>query len=288
MLNQREATARASVAGRSPRPQVKALGILSVLAGGGLLVVAVLGRTSSFGDFPSAPPRPWERFDPELARRVDGLDSLQALCRERRPADASERQRVEAAYDVVCETFTHRAARHTVFSSWPLFLAGKLHPSLAQCRDPETLAARTDSLLCGQASYLLLELVRTQGVRARHVGLNGHVVMEAWYEGDWHLYDPDLEVAPTDDSGRVLSVDELARSPELLERYYGRHPRMVEILGSREDNSFASHPPGAWFDWRGNLLARLETAAQGAALLLPAAALALGAWLTRRASRAAD
>ena len=49
-----------------------------------------------------------------------------------------------------------------------------------------------------------MQLADKAGIRPRHVGLFGHVVMEAWYDGEWHMYDPDFEVIALDDSGSVL------------------------------------------------------------------------------------
>jgi len=71
------------------------------------------------------------------------------------------------------------------------------------------------------------------------VGLNGHVVMEAWYEGDWHLYDPDLEVLPVNSQGHVMSVEKLSHEKELLQSYYGPHG-MMEIVGSLQDDNYVS------------------------------------------------
>jgi hypothetical protein len=109
--------------------------------------------------------------------------------------------------------------------------------------------------------------------------------MEAWYEGDWHLFDPDLEVVPRNREGEILSVEELAQNPPLLREFYGDHQgeqaSMVEILGSREDNTYMSYPPGAWFEWKSNVLSWFEKLAAYLKLVLPLGLLALGFWLLR-------
>ncbi len=46
--------------------------------------------------------------------------------------------------------------------------------------------------LCGTAANLLSTLCIDAGIPARNVGLKGHVVMEAFFDGRWHLLDPDL------------------------------------------------------------------------------------------------
>ena len=142
---------------------------------------------------------------------------------------------------------------------------------------------RGHSLLCGQSSYVLLTLAQEHGVRVRHVGLVGHVVMEAWYDDDWHLFDPDLEVVPRDSADGVLSVETLAQSPDLLEQYYGEYDgdnaSMVEIIGSREKNTYMSYPPGAWFEWKSNVLFWFEKLAEILKFVLPVIMMGLGAWL---------
>lgn len=203
------------------------------------------------------------------------------MCRQ--PGGGARENAMVALYELVAERFTHMAARHTVFSNWILASMGKTHPAFAHIRNPATMVRRGHSLLCGQSSYVLLRLARENGIGARHVGLKGHVVMEAWYEDDWHLFDPDFEVVPRDKEGRVLSVESLAQSPDLLEEYYGGHEGdealMVEILGSRENNTYMSYPPGAWFEWKSNVLYWFERLAEWLKFVGPVVLITLGAWL---------
>jgi hypothetical protein len=194
-----------------------------------------------------------------------------------------------ALYGLVTERFTHRAARHTFFSNWLLSGMGAIHPAFAHIRVPETMVRRGYSLLCGQSSYVLLRLAMDNGIRARHVGLNGHVVMEAWYDNDWHLFDPDLEVVPRNVKGEIPGVEELARNQELLHQYYGDYhgtnASMVEILGSREDNTYMSYPPGAWFGWKSNVLFWFEKFAEHLKFVLPVLMVIPGAWRLMRGPR---
>ena len=66
---------------------------------------------------------------------------------------------------------------------------------------------------------MLVTLARGYGIAARHLGLDGHVVMEAWYDGDWHMFDPTKDVVPVAD-GEVLSLEELAARPDLVRALY--------------------------------------------------------------------
>lgn len=168
-------------------------------------------------------------------------------------------------YDTVIRRFTHGdKAKYNIFSNWLLWLGGKIAPQLSSIRLPDIVVEKGFSALCSQQAYLLQTLAESYGIRTRSVGLNGHVVMEAWFDNDWHLYDPDLEVVPITNENHILSLDELAKYPELVEEFYtGRGDAeyvnsVVNIISSREDNSFTSYPRLALFEWKTNVLFHIE------------------------------
>lgn len=233
-----------------------------------LLIAAALGDWTQLGDYPSAPPRRGERFNAGLVREIRSYDDLLRKSRVDQGVNLSAEGIMNRLYGLVTERFTHREASHTFLSNWVAFGLGAIHPSLAHIWDVDLMVRKGYSLLCDQASFLLLRLAHDHGIKVRHVGLNGHVVMEAWYGGDWHLYDPDLEVVPMDSAGLILSVEGLSRDRSLLDTYYGRHG-MVEIVGSREDDNYVSYPEGARFTWQAELLSRLETVSQGVKYFVP-------------------
>jgi hypothetical protein len=155
-------------------------------------------------------------------------------------------------------------------------------------RQPEVLVKKGHSSLCSEQAYLLQTLAESAGIRTRAVGLYGHVVMEAWYQNEWHLYDPDLEIMPFMDNeggGYILSLDELARSPELVRGYYqGRGTKeyiqsIIDIISTRENNSFTSYPRLALFEWKSNVLFYLEKSANILKWLMPTIFLLLGLWI---------
>lgn len=264
----------------------KRIGAVLIIAGLILMGIATLGHFTALGDYQNSQAREGEAFDSELAAGLGTWSSLSNEA-ERRVANSGGDKRVMMAlYELVAERFTHGdAAHHNLFSNWLLAGIGAVHPAFAQIRVPETMARRGHSLLCGQSSYVLLTLAQEHGIRVRHVGLFGHVVMEAWYDDDWHLFDPDLEVVPRDSNGGVLSVQKLAQSPDLLDQYYGEHDgdnaSMVEILGTRKNNTYMSYPPGAWFEWKSNVLFWFEKLAEILKFILPVFIMGIGAWLAR-------
>lgn len=258
-------------------------GFLCALVGAGLLVVASVGHFTPWGSGYSSLPRDWERFDPTLPAQLPTYTALSQRLDEKLTAATTDADRLRAIYDLVIARFTHDEAQHTLASNWILYAAGFIHPTFHHIWSPQRLVSHGSCLLCDQASYLMLDLARAHGYKARQIGLQGHVVMEAWYQGDWHLYDADLEIIPTDSTGEVLSLDELAASNELRQRYYGPHSNMAELIRARENHLYMSTPEGARFEWKGNLLALLEKAAELLKFLLPLFALFVGIRLLRPA-----
>jgi hypothetical protein len=190
-------------------------------------------------------------------------------------------------YEVVTQRFTHSdQAKYNLFSNWLLWLMGGVHPTLSHIRQPAVLLEKGYSALCGQQAYLLQTLAEAGGIRTRAVGLNGHVVMEAWYNNDWHLYDPDLEVVPLIDNNRVLSLDELARLTDQIRCFYqGRGSEeyvdsIVDIIASREDNSFVLY----WMTEK-HLAYRTEKIAEMIKWIIPMILLVIGFWLFFKKTR---
>ena len=266
---------------------MKYLRVALSLMGAVLLLVTAVGHWTALAKYESAPPRTWERFDPKLADKLRSFSDLMEAAKYDLSVGSSEREIMDVLYEKVTQRFTHKDARHNFYSNWLLYLAGKIHPALSHIYDPNLLVRGGHSLLCDQSSYVLLRLALANGIKARHVGLDGHVVMEAWYDSDWHLYDPDLEVIPVDSAGHVLGVEELALNQQLLKKYYGPHG-FVEIVSSRENNTYVSYPEGSRFEWKANVLAYLEKSAEILKFVFPIIMTAMGLRLANRQSNKAD
>lgn len=258
---------------------------LFVFIGTALFCVAFLGDVTHIGGYENSTPRSWERFDGSLANRTHSVADLisEVKNRETDYKTLSDERKMMALYEVVVDRFTHNAgADHTVFTNWLLYFAGKLHPALGTIMDPDIFVAKGHSLICSQSSYLLMHMALRQGIVARHVGLNGHVVMEAWYDNNWHLFDPDAEVVPRNSEGFVLSVEELSKSPEILNREYpSQKGNFIHIISSRQDNSFASYPKGAYFEWKTQVLFYIEKLAQALKYFIPCFLIFFGIYIQR-------
>lgn len=246
---------------------------LSYFIGFLFLFLACLGDFTHLGGYKDFPPRPWERFDPALALRTDSVEALLLEAKDRTPnfESISDEEKMLLLYGSVIDRFTHgEPAKHTLLSNWLMYGLGKIHPAFGTIMSPELFLAKGNSLVCSQSSYLLMHMALHEGIRARHVGLNGHVVMEAWHENDWHMFDPDAEVVPRSENHQILSLDDLAKNLDVLHELY---PPALGIHGStiasREDNSFVSHPKAAYFEWKAQALLHLENILQFMKYFLP-------------------
>jgi hypothetical protein len=262
------------------------LGKLLAIIGIALLCLSLIGDLTHIGGYKNNNPRSWERFDLSLVHRTHSIDDLilEARSSESAYESLSDEQKMVAIFNVVADRFAHNAgARHTPFTNWILYFAGKFHPTFGAIWDPEIFVEKGHSLICSQSSYLLMQMAFREGIKARHVGLNGHVVMEAWYNDDWHLFDPDAEVIPRDEEGIVLSVEELSNNTEILKKEYPlKKGDFVPIISSREDNSFVSYPEGAYFEWKSQVLFYLEKLMQIFKYLVPVLLFVLGVFMQRK------
>lgn len=254
---------------------VRFLGLLLTISGLVLFGITCLGYSTSLGRYQEFTPRNGELFDVSL---VGKTQDMQSLLTEAQGDGVHKVPPVETMYRLwllVAKRFSHGdQAKYSIYRNWILWSLGQVWSSVAYIRDPDELL-RGHSALCDQVSYVLLALAQRAGLPVRHVGLNGHVVMEAWYENDWHMYDPDLEVVVLDEQGIVMSVEELALRPDLLSQALPKtdtiseKERIVSLFTTREDNSFVAYPSGSYFEWKSQLLVTLEPFLNIAKSVLP-------------------
>lgn len=84
--------------------------------------------------------------------------------------------------------------------------------------DPVKLLNAYGWAICGQSAALVYSLYRAAGLRARQIGLPGHVLTEVWYDGRWHVLDTDMRTWFRTSDGHIASAYELAQNPEELIR----------------------------------------------------------------------
>lgn len=179
-------------------------------------------------------------------------------------------QKMQYIYQFVVTRFNHKngkgdgTPRYSLFDNYLLYFAGFIHPHLNHIKDPKYLFIQEKIQICSELSYLMVVMAEQQGIRARHVGLNGHVVMEAFYDDDWHMYDPLHKIIPIHNK-EVKSVHFLERNPNILRKMYQRSnysekfiEHNLDIFTSKHDNTFISYPPLSQFNWKATVLLYFE------------------------------
>lgn len=263
-------------------PMRVALAWSSMVLGLVLFTLTLAGTTRALGGYQNLRPRPWERFEPTLSFNVSSVDALYAEAERRagRPLQSLPPARaMEALYQVTSARLTHgHLANYNLFSNWILWGLSQLYPPAAYIQDPDQLLRYGHSVLCDQAAELLTVLARRLPLPARMVNITGHLVMEARYDGAWHMYDPDLEVVPLRE-GVVMSVSGLAGAPELVRALYdkGDDPTLPGFIGQAFGNSaddvVTEFPPADGVPWHEPSLSprryRLELGANLLKYLLP-------------------
>ncbi|MFN6566933.1 hypothetical protein [Dendronalium sp. ChiSLP03b] len=219
------------------------LSISLISIGVSLLGIASLGQWTSLGNYRNTPARSWECFDPHLAKKTPSLNALyaEAQTRSQRPLEQlTPHDAMQVLYEVTACRFTHgdRDAQHTLFSNSILWSIGFIDHNFKVHYNVDHLLKYGHSGFCSQVSFVLIKLAERARIPARLVHLNGHVVMEAWYNDDWHMYDADMEVVPIKND-RVVSLEELSRDKALTFETYKFRPeteKWVNTVVTRIDN----------------------------------------------------
>ena len=156
---------------------------------------------------------------------------------------------------------------------------GQIHDSFLHIHNPNILLSKVYYGFCDQQSYVLLKLALKFGLHGRHVGLNGHVVVEIFYDNEFHLYDPNLEVIPKNKNGKVLSISELIQDDFLLNKYYDSNT--IKLLKNIEDHNYISTPAGSWFVWKANVLYKFEVLMEYFKFIFPILLIIIGVYLKK-------
>ncbi len=113
-------------------------------------------------------------------------------------------------------TFLQKAAFH---SAW----MQPMYEDKQAVFDPLVLL-EIGTMRCGAVARVGADLFDAAGYKSRLVQAIAHTTAEIFYDGDWHLFEGDLNgggQAPMI-NGRILSVSELSRNPAVLDRLPSR------------------------------------------------------------------
>jgi hypothetical protein len=255
---------------------------ISFIIGLLLLLAAVVGELSAIIDYENKEVSEKQIFVPSLASTIKSVDQLFNFIAGENKASfmaLSEKERMEKLFHGLNKRIIRGDSQHTLFTNWIMASLRIIRHDLPTMRDSDNMLRFGSEAICSQAAHLLMTLARKAGMKARHVGLYGHVVMEAWYDSDWHMFDADQEIIPIVD-GEVLSVEELALNSVALKQYYGYSNSLVEVISSRQNHTYANHN-GAQFVWSAQVLMLLERGAFYLKFAIPLLFILLGIWQGR-------
>jgi len=99
---------------------------------------------------------------------------------------------------------------------------------------------------CDDSAVNFMVLAEQAGLRARVWGLSGHVVPEAFFEGNWRMLDPDGKIFYLEDDGRsIAGIKTLEQRPDLIRKhpspFYRDSAKLIAIYCSVDDNRLSEN-----------------------------------------------
>jgi len=178
----------------------------------------------------------------------------------------SDPKKMGVIYSIVEDLFVHKEALHTPLSNIVLYVLGGVVPSFRHVWSPDILLDKFKYGFCDQSNYVLLYIASLEGIKVRSVGMKDHVVMEAWHNNQWNLYDVDHRVIPYKTDGSIHSVMSLGMHDDHLKKYYKEYGAIFKRI---ENHNFNVYPRLSRHSWRANVGALIEQAAEILKFLIP-------------------
>lgn len=175
-----------------------------------------------------------EEFDPSLGR-LNSVKKLIVYCdsiySEKLYAAKTvsfEKDYPEIASSVVRKRFYHGYSVYGFKSNYmAMFLSKVSIQGLSAIVIPDDILEYPFAA-CSQQSIVLMEVLKNKGFATRKVGLQGkkagHFCFEVYYNGGWHLYDPDMEPnAAVLNAYNRPGIDYLVRHKDILLKAYPQY-----------------------------------------------------------------
>jgi len=133
---------------------------------------------------------------------------------------------------------------------WKLLIDWRYHhipaEGGAEIHDPVKFLNVYGYGFCDDSAATFSELTRAAGIKSRIHGLSGHVVGEAYYNGAWHMFDPDHEVVYRTKDGKIASVADLEKQPRIITATpkdpIGSNSQYIANLYTSTNNNVAYDP----------------------------------------------
>lgn len=135
--------------------------------------------------------------------------------------------------------------REKALAIWQFLVANRYHDQPAhndiELHDPVRYLNVYGYGFCDDSATNLMVLAERAGLKGRVWGLDGHVVPEVFFDGGWHVLDPDGEIYYLEDDGHTIAgVETLQKRPDLIRKYpspyYTRTELVVGLYTTMENN----------------------------------------------------
>lgn len=124
--------------------------------------------------------------------------------------------------------FYHGLSRYYISENWIASLSGVIFwDHFSAIVNPDDILKHSAGL-CSQQTIVFMEILKKRGIQTRSIGLGykegpGHFLSEVYYNGNWHLYDVNMEPDWTRIKNHHLSMDYyMANKDTLFKAYQGQ------------------------------------------------------------------
>jgi hypothetical protein len=188
-----------------------------------------------------------EDFDPSL-ERLNSISAATAYCDSlynekpgKEDGASFEQEYSNIVYTVICKRFYHGYSNYDNRTNFMAVWTKKITPYylLKAVVIPDDIL-HYPFAACSQQCIVMMELLKKKGITTRAVLFDGkesgHFCMETFFNGAWHLFDPDMEpdMAVLDKYGQP-SIAFLANHPDIFYQAYRAYPKgkMKDLLDNR-------------------------------------------------------
>jgi hypothetical protein len=155
-----------------------------------------------------------------------------------------------SAADIVREVVSESMSEcERALAIWSFLVHNRYHHHAAhydiELHDPVRYLNVYGYGLCDDSATNFMVLAELAGLESRVWGLSGHVVPEVFFDGAWHMLDPDGEIYYLEDDGKTIaSVSTLEQRPDLIRKYpspyYTNNEMLVKTYTTGEENRISN------------------------------------------------
>ncbi|HMO62248.1 MAG TPA: hypothetical protein PKC39_02360 [Ferruginibacter sp.] len=188
--------------------------LLIIIAAALLLPNFIHKDITAFPDFDGK-----EEYNPALAY-LNSIDKLEYYT----DSIVATRQCTTASFDDVLSTvmvvrsrFYHGFSHFSLHENWMAALAGRFIEEGLACKVQPKDIIQHQNAACSQQSIVVMELLRRKNIPYRKVGFPHHYALEAYVEGHWYFFDPDMEPTMTKEQRNLAHWQ---HNNDMLKQYY--------------------------------------------------------------------